>query len=305
MTGVSSGLQGLQLFVLIVALAVAAAWDTRTREVPDRLWQVAGLAGAAIGALLLIADGLGAVLLWLFIAGFALQHLFAWDERWNESPSRLPEIIEIGLYLGAGLLLLAVGWVFGVGSSGVPVPAVAAYVTVLLARGLFEARVLYGGADAKAVITLGVLLPLWAGVPWGQSAPLGSILALTPFALTALINGAVLALSVPIALAVRNARRGEFSLPKGFLGSSLPVGELPTRFVWLHDPRLDGLDVPTGLDTAAEDRRLRTAQAAELSSRGIERVWVTPQIPLVLFLALGAGLALAIGNILLDLVVRL
>ncbi|MFZ0699194.1 MAG: hypothetical protein WAN74_03265 [Thermoplasmata archaeon] len=305
MTDSSSLLVGVQILTLVMGLALAAGWDARSREVPDRLWQIVGLLGAAIGAALLANGGAGPVLLWLLVAGFALQHLFPWDERWDGGSSRLPAIVEVVLYLGIGVVLFAAGWAYGFGADAVPIAAVAVYATVLLTRGLFEARVLYGGADAKAVITVAVLLPLWSVPLLGQTSTLRALLQVTPFALTALVDAAVLVLAVPIWLAIRNARRAEFSFPKGFLGTSIGTDELPARFVWLSEPKLDGSAPRTELDTAVEDRERRVEQATELRARGIARVWVTPQIPLVLFFALGAGLALLLGNVLLDLVALL
>ncbi|EQD49121.1 membrane protein [mine drainage metagenome] len=301
MTDMSSIFVGLEILALVIGLGLAAGWDARSREVPDRLWQIVGLIGAAVGASLVAGSGLGPVLLWLLVAGFALQHLFPWDERWGGGSSRWPELFEVFLYVGTGVVLLAAGWAYGLGASGVPVAAIAVYAAVLLARGLFEVRVLYGGADAKALITVAVLLPLWSTPLLAQTTTLTALLQVTPFALTALINGAVLALAVPIWLAIRNARRGEFSFARGFLGTSIPTDELSLRFVWLHEPKLEGRAPPMELDTAAEDHQLRIEQGAELRARGIARVWVTPQIPLVLFFALGAGLALLLGNVLLDL----
>ncbi len=302
MSDVSSALVDLQLFTLVAGLALAAGWDAYAREVPDRLWQVVAGVGALLGALLLAGQGPGVVLLWLLVAGFAVQHLFPWEERWAEASPRLLGLVDGALYVGSGAVLLAAAWVYGVGGGGVPLAIIAVYVTVLVARGLFEARILYGGADAKAVIVVGVVLPLWAAPVLAGSPTVTPVLAVMPFALTALVNAAVLTLLVPIALAVRNARRGEFSFPKGFLGMWIPIDELLTRNVWAHDPSLDEDASTEEIATSAEDRQLRARQAAELRARGVERVWVTPQVPLVLFLALGAGLGLLVGNLVLDLV---
>lgn len=305
MSDVSGALVDAQLLTLGVGLALATAADARTREVPDRLWQIAAGLGAALGAGLLVSDGPGPVLVWLLVAGFALQHLFPWDERWDGGSSRLPGIIETVLYVGTGAILFGAGWAYGLGGDGVPIAALALYGTVLLARGLFELRALYGGADAKAVITVGILLPLWSTPFVGQVPTLSAVMAVVPFALTALIDAAVLALLVPIALAIRNGRRREFSFPKGFLGMYIPTEQLAVRYVSLYHPRWEGGRAPEEPDTSEQDRELRVRQAADLREQGIGRVWVVPQIPLVLFLALGAGVALLFGNIVLDLVALL
>lgn len=305
MSELASALVDFELTAVVVGLAVAAVWDGATREVPDRLWQALAVIGAALGAGLLAGDGGGPVLVWLLVAGFALEHLFPWDERWDGGSARLPQIIEIVLYVGTGAVVFLGGWAYGFGGGGVPIAAAATYAAVLVARGLFEARILYGGADAKAVITLGVLLPVWATPFLGQPAGVAPLGPWIPFALTALINAAVLTLAVPVVLGVQNARCGEFSFPRGFLGCSIPVDELAHRFVWLDEPTTREGTPREEFDTAEEDHRLRVQQAEALRARGIERVWVAPQIPLVLFLALGAGLGLLFGNIVLDLVALL
>lgn len=302
MTDASSVLVGLALVTLVVTLALGALWDARSREVPDRLWQVAGIIGAGLGAGILASRGVGAVLLWLWVAGFAVQHLFPWDERWPDGSSRVPDALEASLYLTTGLILLVTGWTYGLGAQGVPLAAVATFVAVVFARGLFEARILYGGADAKAVIAIAAVLPLWSMPLLNPSGALSALLQVTPLALNALVNAFVLSLVVPIGLALRNARRGEFSFRRGFLGSSIPTDELPSRFVWLPPLSSPPSAIGQELTTAAEDRQLRVDQAAALRARGVVRVWVTPQVPWVVFFALGTGFALLLGNILLDLI---
>ncbi|MCI4349599.1 MAG: hypothetical protein L3J93_05225 [Thermoplasmata archaeon] len=289
--------------ILLLGFLAAAIADWREREVTDRLWQVLAVIGAAVGALALGPSGMNALALWLVVSLFVLEHLFAWDEAIEARFPRLPGILEIVAYVGVGGLLAWEGFARGLGPSGLPPEVAAVFVSVLIGRGLFELGLLYGGADAKAFITAGILLPLETttilAVPSGASA----ILSIYPFPVTLLMNAALLAVAVPIAIAVRNLRRGEFEFPRGFTGYTVAVAELPERFVWVKDPKIGR---PEGeIATSEEDRQLRIRQRDELASRGVSRVWVTPQIPFLLVMAAGALTAVLVGNLVIDLLAGL
>jgi preflagellin peptidase FlaK len=87
----------------------------------------------------------------------------------------------------------------------------------------------FGGADAKAIVTLAVLFPVYpvyyvlGGAYPVHGAPLGV------FSLTILSNTVLLGLLYPVALAVRNAPRGEFT-PAMFIGRPVDVGNLPREY---------------------------------------------------------------------------
>jgi preflagellin peptidase FlaK len=175
---------------------------------------------------------------------------------------------------------------------------VAVVVSAFLARGLFEAGVLYGGADAKALMIAGLLIPL-DPVPYlSVPPPAAALLAYYPFALNLLMDAALFSAAIPVALALRNAFRGEFEFPRSFVGYTVPVEELPRRFVWLRDPTFQRDEGEP--DTAEGDLAMRVRQMETLSARGVTRVWVTPQLPFVILLLAGAIGALLVGNLVFD-----
>ncbi len=285
--------------VLLVGLGYAAVQDVKLREVSDEVWQAMGLAGAALGIVLAIALGPVATLFWVVAAVFVLQHLFAWDLRFERYSPRLPGRLEATFYAATVALLIALALLLGVGPQGLPIEVIAVVASVLVARALFEAGVLYGGADAKALMVIGLILPVSAFPLWSPAAAAG-VLPYYPFAINVLIDAAFLALAIPISLAVRNLAAGEFEFPRGFLGYRLPVEELPHRFVWLRDPTF-GPSAPEEADTSEADQRLRERQAADLERRGVRRIWVTPQLPFILWILAGTVAALLIGNLVFDL----
>jgi archaeal preflagellin peptidase FlaK len=285
----------------VAGLGYAAVVDWREREVTDRLWQVMGLLGVILGGIAVGPGGPVPLALWLLVGAFVLQHLFAWDDALGPSLDRFADVIEGVAYLGVILVVVLVAFRVGIGPDAVPLPVLAVLVTVLFARGLFELGVLYGGADAKALMIAGVVLPLFATPLLPQAPAVATLLAVLPFSVNLLMDAAILSIAIPIAIGLRNASRGEFQFPRGFSGYMLPVRELPHQFVWLKDPAVGREGSERDAETSEDDRRERVRIAGELEARGIDRVWVTPQIPFLVLMAAGAVSALLAGNFVLDL----
>lgn len=287
--------------VLVATFLYAAFRDWKVREVDDVVWVPAALVGAALGFGALTLSSGAAVVSWLLVSAFVVQHLVPWDVRLEKVSENLPGVVEIVLYAGVGLVLLGIGLLVGVGNSALPVIAIAAYLSVLFARALFEFGVLYGGADAKALMVAGLLLPVDATpLVHLPSAALG-LLGYYPFPLTLLMDAALFAVAIPLLLAARNLGRGDFEFPKGFTSYRLPVAELPRRFVWLRDPTFHRGEESDEAETSEEDQRIRERQARELTADGVRVVWVTPQVPFVVLLAAGAVAGVVAGNLLFDL----
>ncbi|MGA8275626.1 MAG: hypothetical protein WB789_05870 [Thermoplasmata archaeon] len=288
--------------VLLAGLGIAAVLDARTREVPDRLWQLLGALGAIGGAVVIAPDGWLPLVVWILVAGLALEHMFAWDAEGRGWVGEWADLIELVAYLGVTVIVGLAAYRLGFGGGGVPPAAVAVLVTVIIARLLFEGGVLYGGADAKALIVAGVLVPLLP-VPWlGVPANALLVTSFVPYAVNLLMDAAVLSVVIPLAVALRNLRRGEFSLRSGFTTYTIPVDELPRRYVWVRDPaRPTTLAEEEAIETSEEDRAWRAKVAQELKSRGIDRVRVGPQLPFIVLMAAGALGAVLFGNWIIDL----
>jgi archaeal preflagellin peptidase FlaK len=297
-----SGFVAVEVAVLLAGFAYAAVADLRTREVTDRLWQVLGIVGIAVGAAALAGSGGVALGLWLLVGAFTVQHVFAWDELLGENGAGTADVIEAVVYGAVLIVVISSAVRYGISPTGVPWEVLAVLVSVLFARGLFEAGVLYGGADAKALMIAAVLVPTFSAVLLPLPGSFSLLLNTLPFSVDLLMNAALLAIAIPVGIALRNVVRGEFRFPSGFMGYMLPVAELPRRFVWLEDPLSAGGRERDEVETSEDDRRQRERQARELAARGVRRVWVTPQIPFLVLMAGGAVAALLAGNLVLDLI---
>jgi archaeal preflagellin peptidase FlaK len=301
--GLIEGIRAAEVVLLVGGLGYAAAADWRTREVTDRLWQVLGILGFVLGGVVFGVGGTLPLVLWLVVGGLAVEHMFPWDEALGRRFEGYADLFEFVAYVVVAAFVAAeVSWV-GVGDSAVPLGVIALLATVVFARVLFEVGVLYGGADAKALMTAGLLVPLFPSPVWGPTGVLLPVTSVVPFAVDLLMNAALFSVVVPAAIGVRNLRRGEFHGVRGFMGYSIPVQELPQRFVWVRDPMFgDARKEEAEVETTEDDHRRRTEVARELSARGVRRVWVTPQIPFLVLMLAGAVAALLAGNLVVDLI---
>jgi hypothetical protein len=288
--------------LLLVGLGLAAVLDARTREVPDRLWQVLGVLGAVGGGVVLLPGGILPLAIWTLVAVLALEHVFPWDAEGKGWVGAWADYLELVAYVGVVAIVGIAVVRLGVGNNGVPGVAIAVLATVIIARVLFEAGVLYGGADAKALIIAGLLVPLfplpWLAVP--SSAQL--LTSFVPYAINLLMDAALLSVVIPIVVAGINLRRREFTLRSGFTSYTIPVEELPRKFVWVRDPAYPvDPEVEASIETSEEDRQWRVRVARELQVRGVTRVRVGPQLPFIVLMVGGAVGALLLGNWIVDL----
>lgn len=206
------------------------------------------------------------------------------DLEWRRAPDACWLVVA-----GAGAFLLAVEWVLTPSFWVVYRPSLlTSLLVVALAVGGYLTGLIAGGADAKALASLAVLAPLPL-VGW--SLPLSSPF---PLVLTALTNGLLIALVVPLVLVVWNLARGDISGARTFLGFRTGLDRVKQRVVW----PLEYVDEEGVLVVASSPRGMpRDAFDAEaLRALGRERVWVTPKVPFLVPLWFGLVVAVLVGD---------
>ncbi|WP_144904809.1 prepilin peptidase [Halobellus captivus] len=105
----------------------------------------------------------------------------------------------------------------------------------------------FGGADAKALITIAILLPTFPTYYFaGFTLPVIET-TLGVFSMTVLTNTVVLAAAYPVALGVRNLRTGDVRFPTSFLGLRIAVDDLRSAHGRLYETpdgfSRNGLDI--------------------------------------------------------------
>lgn len=174
--------------------------------------------------------------------------------------------------------------------------AVAA-VVIGLAYVLWYFHILAGGADAKALMMLAVLLPVPIELDVaGRAFPVWA--SPMPVALVVLANSVLLFLLVPFAFAAGNLLRGHVRLPAMFLGVRMPIDRAAASFVWVVERAQPDGSIRQNLWASrftAEDHR---ANLDRLSELGRTHVWTTPKIPFMVPLWSGFVLAFLAGDLL-------
>ncbi|MBN1762732.1 MAG: prepilin peptidase [Methanomicrobia archaeon] len=181
------------------------------------------------------------------------------------------------------------------------------FFTFLLAY-LFFYLNLFGGADAKALIGIAILIPI---------NPLNASLIVDPlpFAITTLFNAAIISLIVPPSMFFYNLRhlrskRLSENLNLAFIGYTMRIDALAeathkhVRALHVYEEDGDAVEgdvkrkfVFGGLDL--DDDMVEQLKTYRAQGKIDEEVWVTPELPYMLFITAGFFIALFYGNLIL------
>ncbi|MGM0405279.1 MAG: A24 family peptidase C-terminal domain-containing protein [Thermoplasmatota archaeon] len=156
--------------------------------------------------------------------------------------------------------------------------------------------IIYGGADAKAVVILAVLFPFYPEIhgitSWGgDPAMLEFMEVFFPFTFVILLNAAILALFLPVYYVVKNLKNGDLEFPQMFFGYKHQVDEIKDSFVWPMEYYVGNKRKIKLFPRGVTDDKLDS-----LKEKGLEKAWVTPKIPFLVFIFLGYLISYIIGN---------
>jgi preflagellin peptidase FlaK len=153
----------------------------------------------------------------------------------------------------------------------------------------FQLRLIFGGADAKAIMAIAILVPfqpLFFGFPVYYSP--------MPFSWVIFSNSIVIFLFVPLSLFVYNLIKRDIRFPHCFLGYRMPLKKAKEKFVWPLERIVDGHKrfsyVPHSFesDDVYED----------FEEIGLKHIWVTPKVPFMIPLFFGFICSFVIGDLL-------
>ncbi len=272
------------------AFLIASCQDLQTREVSDLLWIFSGLVGVVISAVMLLGNGsdaFPAVLAILFPAFLFADIFLDWDTLFRRNGKMLR--YAAGALCGISTLYS----VYSLPSVASVDIAASESLWILFILLLFYIDVIRGGADAKALVSLVLLFPVYPVPVMGRIPP--SFESFTfPFFLNVLLLAAVLSLLVPVFLFFRNASRGDVSIPRMFVGFRKDVASVNMEKEWL-------MESPDESGRPVRLKRLGRADEEETLDRirsiGWKTVWVSPKIPFIVFLTAGLVLTLLSGSV--------
>ena len=154
---------------------------------------------------------------------------------------------------------------------------------------LFQMRLIFGGADAKALMAIAILVPL---EPTISQFPLwnGSLM---PSSWYIFSNSVIIFLLFPLSLLIFNLAKRNISFPYCLLGYKMSIKKARKKFVWPLEKIVNGkrkfVYMPKDFDVEEE--------LNEFEKNNITDIWVTPKIPFMIPLLAGFICAFIIGDI--------
>ena len=141
---------------------------------------------------------------------------------------------------------------------------------------------LMGGADVKAMWAIMLLCPL---PPEFFIFPLIKS-PLFIFPLTILINSLIIVIPIPFAFFFLNASKKNFEFPQCFLGYKMRVSKIITenKFVWSMEKN--------------GKKKIMPVKDFDFEKAGEREIWVTPRLPLIVFIFFGYIVSFIFGDIL-------
>jgi len=286
----------------IIFLALASAQDLRSRRVNDVVWIVLGsLAIIFIIAQLVTDNARWEYYLVLVPIAILFFDVF-WDREAIYQEGKFQFVpLPIALYIIS--LVVMIWLLLSFYTDTYFLMLFTAPVMILVCYGLYYSRLIKGGADAKALICISILLPYYPvlyGYPMvNPGAPfIEGMSIMFPFALVVLLNASILMLFVPIAFLFYNIGKRSVKFPQCFVGYKVNINRVP-RFTWLME-RVEDDKIKISVFPKKSGNKLENIR--KLKEHGLKEVWVTPQIPFIVPLTLGFIISFVVGNLFLGLV---
>lgn len=167
-------------------------------------------------------------------------------------------------------------------------------------KSAWKLRLLHGGADAKALLLVAVLIPSWATfIPVNGSTFLPPVFAL-------LVWGGLGFFLLPISLIIHNITDNNVKtfddITMIWHATRMPLDEITDNFVWLLDEVVISPDgEPSIISSLQPPKKSPTkkelmVKIEELRLMGVEDAWVTKKYPLLSYIFPGTILMLFFGD---------
>lgn len=283
----------VEVAVAFVLLALASYSDWKTREASDLYWMIIGLVGLAFLGVQLISDGAD-VLYYLILIPVAVFFL---DIFWERKGMFEDGINPLPLAMYGGSLVILGFLVFQFNEDIYLWKLMLIPIMFLILILLYQFDVIKGGADAKALIALAVMFPLY---PILEPFPLIAVPTeysqfVVPFPLLILFNAALMTIAVPVVMLFYNLVHRNVRFPAMFFGYPVSIEEAKSSFVWPMERLENG---ERKLTLFPRDSDHTAAQLDELGAAGAKEVWVTPKIPFLIPITVSLVFSVVVGNIL-------
>jgi preflagellin peptidase FlaK len=223
-----------------------------------------------------------------FITGFLILLYASYTDIKTRSASNYLWLIIGGI---GGLLLILQYFIIGFGNDVIYLIFVP--IIIILIYIFFQLRLIFGGADAKALMSLSILVPFFPQIDFMPILDKSFM----PFPWVIFSNSIILFLIIPIFLMLFNLINKNIEFPFLFFGYKISLDEAKNRFVWPLEKYVNGKRrfsyIPKGFNVEKEIR--------EFEKLGIKKIWVTPKIPFMIPLLAGFICSFIFGDLLSNL----
>jgi preflagellin peptidase FlaK len=222
-----------------------------------------------------------------FIAGISILTYASYTDI---KTRRAPNILWIILG-GVGLVLLAAEFLL-IGLENQLIYIAFIPFIIIIVYVLFQLGLIFGGADAKAIMAIAILVPF---EPVFYEFPLNN--SPMPFSWVIFQNSIVIFLFVPLSLFVYNLIRRDIRFPHCFLGYRMSLQKAKEKFVWPLERIVDGHTRFSYVPHSFESDDIYE----DFEKIGMKHIWVTPKVPFMIPLVVGFVLSFIFGDFLFTL----
>jgi preflagellin peptidase FlaK len=278
-------------------LFYASYTDYKTRKVKNEVWLVMGFCGCALIAIQLILEKEDWEYFLILVPISILFTSMFFDfgggtKKEGKKINFVPIILYVMGFLAIIYMFYALaGQILFYQLLSIPILIIFFFI-------LYQLGMLHGGADAKAMMAITILVPFY---PHFSDFPLlqfssdriaQAMELFFPFAFLVLMNSVLFVIWVFLGMIVYNAARKDLGFPEMLLGYKMNIGEVEKKFVWPMERVVDGERV-----LVLFPRKVDQESIVKLKEMGVKRIWVTPKIPFIIFITGGFIISAILGNV--------
>ena len=283
-------------FALGASMLGYGAWtDHKTRRVPNQTWLISGTIASILLAYELTTDE-SPLHVWtlLFATVILFYNAFVDEYVLDSNQMMLWRSAQVLGILGAVYFLISVENEEMSANDYKLVDLVSVSILILMMYAWFYLGPTIGGADVKAIMTIGLVAPFtlsFSDNPFTAFETRGF-----PYPFVVFMNSLLLYLLIPLALALYNISKGNFEKPyfQMFFGTIMPIDKARESFVWPMQQVIGGKGVHVAFVKNKQDSE---AQWDKLEESGISEPWVTYKIPYIIPLAIAFVLSAIFGDL--------
>jgi len=284
-------IDALRLGIGIIILGYASVQDLRTRKVQNAPWIILAAVALILIPVQLIVDGKSLTYALVTAPILAILADVYWD---GKEGSKMAEYGPATKYAIGIVAIVALGYAWGTNPYFQHFLAIPVMMLFIVAMYLLD--IIRGGADAKALLSLAILFPVYpalGGFPL-LHGDTGTAQLFFPFSFVILINAAIMTALTPIVFLSRNIACRELRFPQSLLGYKLDHSQLIGRHVWLME-RMEGGEHEIYARPKREEDLQKEIDL--LVRSGHTRLWITPKIPFMVPMLASLVFSAVIGNL--------